>query len=380
MSKDASNASFVYSPEVEKYNFGSSHPFKSGRTTNTYKALETWGFFSKGSLIIPRKASPDELLFFHTKDYVEALSTEDKKNLLYYGIGTGDNPYFEGLYEAVLAVAGSTLTAFETTLTTNRIGFSYSGGLHHAHPRYASGFCLVNDIAIVIGKYLRETEPTRPAAITYIDIDAHHGDGVIYGFYEEPRVLAISIHESGRYLFPGTGFASERGKGEGEGFTINIPLPPGSDETIFIKSVDDIILPALEMAKPSLLMIQYGTDGYRDDPLTHLNYSPKCYWHFAKCIRNYLENNNDVKVIVVGGGGYIPWFASLVWTAATMIISGSGEVEDLPEPVLMQVSDAPQRFNFQRSFEKPLSLPFNEDWKNVYRECLSGLELLKSKL
>lgn len=373
-------AIFIYSPDVEKYNFGPSHPFKSGRTTNAFKALQAWNYFTSASLTPPRKASPDELLLFHTKDHVEALKSGDKRNLLYYGIGTGDNPYFENLYEATLIVAGATLTAMESILTKTRIAFSFSGGLHHAHPRYASGFCLINDAAIAISKYLKEKTPSRQASIAYVDIDAHHGDGVIYGFYEEPRVLGISIHESGRYLFPGTGFVNERGKGDGEGFTINIPLPPGSDETIFIKAVDDIIMPALELSKPSLLVVQFGTDGYYEDPLTHLNYSPKCYWYFANCIKNYLENNDDAKVVVLGGGGYVPWFASITWAVATMIISGFENVEEVPEEVLHNIPNAPAHFNFKESLARPLSRAYLEEWENVYRACISNLELLKSKL
>lgn len=325
-------SAFVYSPDILKYNFGPSHPFRSERSGWTFAALKKAGAFHTGfEPVSPEPAAREELELFHTPAYVDALVAEDRDRLIEYGIGPGDNPFFPGLSDACSAVAGCTLTAARLLVENDyRAAFSFPGGLHHAHPEFAYGFCLVNDIAVAI-KY---SLPKLPAGrkIFYLDLDAHFGDGVVYGFYESGEVVTISVHESGNYLFPGTGFANERGRGKGLGLKLNIPLPPYSGDEQFLTIFNDVIVPLLEQARPWLLVVQFGTDGYRDDPLTHLGYSGNAYLKVAEALRKLLLST-DTRLLMTGGGGYVPWFASAVWFAACEIIT-SGELPPVPGGVI----------------------------------------------
>lgn len=380
MMETKASPAYVYSDKVLKYNFGASHPFRPERWAYAAKAAEASGLFSKATLLEPQKATPEELELFHEKDYVEALISNNEEKLLYYGIGAGDNPFFDGVGEASLIVAGATLTALSSLMKGAPVSFAFSGGLHHAHSRYASGFCLINDAAIAIRKYLSETKYERPASVVYLDIDAHHGDGVSYGFYHDHRVLAISIHESGRYLFPGTGHANERGKGEGEGFNLNIPLPPGSGESVFLTALNEIIMPALYAAKPDLLVIQSGTDGYKQDPLTHLNYSPYCYKAFVDSIKRFSEQNQETKLLFVGGGGYVPWFAAAVWTFIALSLSGIQVQGGIPSGVLKEIPGAPDEFSMEESFETGTPHALKEEWETTLAASLDNVRFLSKKI
>jgi acetoin utilization protein AcuC len=320
-------AAFVYSEDCLKYNFGPSHVFRPERAYYVWKALEKTGLFDeKLELIPPIPATFEDLLLFHTERYVSALSLEDEGLLFEHGIGFGDNPYFEGIYEAVRIVAGATLTAAKMLLEGFDFAFAFSGGLHHAHPDYASGFCLVNDAVLAIKTFI-ERGFTRRGSIMYVDIDAHFGDGVVYGLYNRGEVVTLSVHESGRYLFPGTGFLNERGKGEGEGLKINVPLPPYSAEQEFTAFVDRVFKPAVLRTKPQIVVVQSGTDGYKQDPLTHLKYSPYSYLYFFRALKEVCREVGS-KILVLGGGGYVPSFASLIWLAATLYLSHDLDFEE----------------------------------------------------
>lgn len=314
-------ASFVYSTDCLKYDFSKSHVFRPERAYQVYRFLlesphfEDW----KIELKEPLKASRSDLLLFHTLKYVDALEKEDEARLSNHGIGFGDNPFFKGIYEAVTAVAGATITAANELLNGKSTAFSFSGGLHHAHPDYAYGFCLVNDAVIAIKKMIQAGR-SRPGSIVYCDIDAHFGDGVVYGLYSRPEVVTLSVHESGVYLFPGTGFANETGRDQGAGLKLNLPLPPYSAEYEFVTFIDDIFKPLLENVKPDFVVVQAGTDGYSQDPLTHLNYSPYCYLRFFEALKE-LQKSLGFKILLLGGGGYVPPFASLIWAASTLYLS-----------------------------------------------------------
>lgn len=320
MSLNTTKAAFVYSEECLKYDFGPNHVFRPERAYHVWEALKKADFFGdRLEEVLPAPASRKELLLFHTERYVDALSREDEGLLYEHGIGFGDNPFFKGIYEAVSIVAGATLTAARKLLEGYNIAFSLSGGLHHAHPDYASGFCLVNDACIAI-KTLINGGYFRRNSIMYVDIDAHFGDGVVYGVYDSGEVVTISVHESGRYLFPGTGFLNERGKGKGEGLKINVPLPPYAAEREFTAFVDRVFKPAVLKTMPDILIVQSGTDGYKEDPLTHLKYSLYSYLYFYQALKELLEKA-DFKLLVIGGGGYVPPVASLIWLAAVLYLT-----------------------------------------------------------
>lgn len=355
-------SAFVYGKEIESYNFGPSHPFKSERTTFALKALKEMNSFNFLDIEKPVPAEARDLTLFHSGDYVEALLEENSTQLLQYGIGIGDNPFFKGIGKASLLVAGATLTALKL-LEDYRIGFAFSGGLHHAHPRHASGFCLINDIAISIKKLIKERD-IEPADIFYLDIDAHFGDGVYYGFSNSEKVITLSVHESGRYLFPGTGFINERGKGKGENLKLNIPLPPGAGEKQFITVLSEIVEPLLYASSPKYLILQCGTDAYLKDPLTHLSYSPSCYSEFALFIHRFLKESGKTKLLVTGGGGYIPWFSSLTWALIAYTITTGNRLEKFPEAALNSVPSAPKEFKIS-SFDSKIEPAFIKEWKST---------------
>jgi len=333
MSTSKTKAAFVYSKDCLKYDFGFSHVFRPERAYHVWEALKKAGFFGeKLEEVLPVPASRKDLLLFHTERYIEALFREDEVLLYEHGIGFGDNPFFKGIYEAASTVAGATLTAARKLLEGYSIAFSFSGGLHHAHPDYASGFCLVNDACIAIKALINEGYGRR-GSIMYVDIDAHFGDGVVYGLYDSGEVVTISVHESGRYLFPGTGFLNERGKGKGEGLKINVPLPPYAAEREFTAFVDRVFKPAVIRTMPEVLIVQSGTDGFKEDPLTHLKYSLHSYFYFYQTLKELFEKAG-FNLIVLGGGGYVPPVASLIWLAAVLYLTHGLNFEETYQLVL----------------------------------------------
>ena len=318
-----SRVNIVYSDEFLRYYFGSSHPLQQIRVKMAVELIERHGLKELGvSIVQPRTASREELLLFHTEEYlrfVEKMS-EKGEGLL----DMGDTPAFKGCYEASALIAGGTLKAIEEVLKGRADhSINFAGGLHHAHPDSASGFCIFNDAAIAIA-YLLEKEGFK--RVLYLDIDAHHGDGVMYGFYKDPRLLDIDFHENGRYLFPGTGFPEENGSGDGEGFKINIPLPPFAGDDAFLYAFRTIVPKLVRAYSPEYIIMQFGADGYHADPLTHLNYTTKSYIEAARIIHALAHELCDGRLTVLGGGGYSIKDTARIWTIATAIILGDRQV------------------------------------------------------
>ena len=232
----------IYTNEYERYNFGESHPLRPLRIKLTYSLMEKLGLLSNERLEIfhPRMCTREELEMVHSTDYIDAIKTlsEDpnEKNINSYkfGLGPGDNPIFKGMYEASALVCGASLVAADHVWKENDLNYVFNpaGGLHHALKNKASGFCIFNDIGVAI-KHLQRLQ--KNIRIAYLDIDCHHGDGVQWLFYDDPNVLTISFHESGKFLFPGTGSVQERGEGLGKGYAINFPLLPGTNNKTFLK-------------------------------------------------------------------------------------------------------------------------------------------------
>ncbi|MCK4367379.1 MAG: acetoin utilization protein AcuC, partial [Thermoplasmata archaeon] len=206
--------------------------------------------------------------------------------------------------------------------------FTPAGGLHHASRSRASGFCVFNDPAIAIKKLLVENKVKRAA---YVDIDAHHGDGVQALFYDSPEVLTISLHESGRYLFPGTGFENEVGTGDGKGFSVNVPLPTYTRDSSYIFAFKEIVPPLLESFKPDLILTQLGVDAHHSDPLTHLMIGTGTYERIAGIIHDLAHEICDGKWVGVGGGGYDPVVVPRIWTLIFAQMSGIELPDEVPE-------------------------------------------------
>src|SRR6185312_16954629 len=224
-----------------------------------------------------------------------------------FGLGPGDNPVFRGLWEAARLVAAGSLQAADL-VAEGRVAraFHFAGGLHHAMPGRASGFCYVNDAVLAIMR-LRE----RGFRVAYVDIDAHHGDGVQFAFYDDPNVLTVSTHERGDRLFPGTGFVVEMGEGAGLGYSVNVPLQPLTDDAVYHEAFEAVVPPLVTAFKPDALVIQLGIDSHRTDPLTHLSLTVQ---GFIQAVRRLLPL--APRVVALGGGGYDLANVARAWTAA----------------------------------------------------------------
>jgi acetoin utilization protein AcuC len=277
-------------------------------------------------LVAPRPATDDELALFHTREYIDvvrALSAGDTHLPAWqYGFGPGDNPVFERMYETESLKVGSALTG-SALLVDNEcdVAFSFSGGLHHAMPDRASGFCVFNDAAVAIHWLVR-----RGLRVAYVDIDVHHGDGVQAAFYDTDRVLTISLHQDGRTLFPGTGFADEMGTGAGVGYSVNVPLPPYTDDETHLWAFHQIVPPLLERFKADIVVTQLGVDTHYQDPLAHLMLSTA--GHTALC-----ESLDRLapRWLALGGGGYDISVVPRSWALAFGVMSGQSFADELPE-------------------------------------------------
>ncbi len=327
---------FIYSDDFAKFDYGTSHPLKTIRLKLAYELMQACGLFSLAgtSLVRPAPATDEDLLGYHGADYLEVLKAADggtePPRAEFYGLGPGDNPVFKGLFEWSALVAGASLKAAELVDAGEaRIAFNIAGGLHHAMASNASGFCYINDPVIAIMSLLK-----KGRKVAYIDIDAHHGDGVQAAFYDTDKVLTISIHESGRFLFPGTGFESETGEGRGKGYVVNVPMPPYSDDRLFLYAFDGVVPPLIERFRPDIVVAQLGVDSFTGDPLTHLNYTSK---GFCKAVEKIAAFSPGL--VALGGGGYDIANVARAWTLAWAVMNGVELPDEIPVPFLERYRD-----------------------------------------
>jgi acetoin utilization protein AcuC len=300
---------FIHSPTIEEYKFNDHHPFNQVRVTLTKELLESTRQLHPSQLTEPRIATDEELALFHDSEYIQAikdasigvLSEEKGAN---YGIGTEDTPIFPNMHEASARIVGGTLTAVDLVMSGNAQHVLHlGGGLHHGFKGKASGFCVYNDIAVAI-KYLQQKYKLK---VLYVDTDAHHGDGVQWAFYDDPTVCTLSIHETGRYLFPGTGNVYERGYGQGYGYAFNIPLDAFTEDDSFLHAYETALLEIAAYFKPDIIITQNGADAHHLDPLTHLSCTMKIYESIPKLAHKIAHQYCGGKWIAVGGGGYDIW-------------------------------------------------------------------------
>lgn len=322
---------FVYTDEFLKFDYGLAHPLKIARLKLTYELIKEYGLLSLPNThyIEVRRAEDEELLMFHSKEYIEILKTANMgievPDAYHYGLGSGDNPIFKGLLDWSRLVTGASLQA--ASLVDNGdvdIAFTISGGLHHAMPSRASGFCYINDIVIAIMSLLKKGK-----RVAYIDIDAHHGDGVQEAFYKTDRVLTISMHETGKALFPGTGFESEIGEGAGEGYSVNVPMPPFSDDELFVYAFDEVVPPFIKEFKPDIVVTQLGVDSFCSDPLSHLNYTNTGFCEVVKKIKEL-----SPKWVALGGGGYDSANVAKAWTLTWALLNEVEIPDEIPDDFL----------------------------------------------
>jgi acetoin utilization protein AcuC len=324
---------FIYTDAYQDYNYGPTHPLQVIRLKLTYDLLKSYGLLDLPSVqSIPTiKAKDNDLSAFHSEEYLSILRRADKGHLsgnaYSYGLGPGDNPIFHGLYNWSLLVTGATLQAVDFVAEgKGEIAFNIAGGLHHAMRARASGFCYINDPVIGIMRLLRLGK-----RVAYIDIDAHHGDGVQQAFYETDQVLTISLHETGYTLFPGTGFEHEIGKGEGEGYSVNLPFPPCTDDEVYCWAFEEVVPELVQAFKPDVVMTQLGVDTFYDDPLTNLHLSMSGYERVLRRIKDLAP-----RWVALGGGGYNVSNVARAWTLAWAVMNGVELNEELPESFLKE--------------------------------------------
>ena len=296
-------AHFVYSEEMGRFEFGPDHPFKPERATKTFDLCTRYGVLNYPWMKVVEPPSIDErlLTLFHESEYLallkEASRGEVSLEMLERGLGTADTPIIQGIYEWSARAAGGTYSSVKDILAGRaQVAFNPLGGFHHARPGNAEGFCYINDIVIAIKGALQDEPHLR---IAYVDFDAHHGNGVQEAFYEDPRVLFISAHETGRTLYPWSGSETETGKGAGEGYTVNIPLEPGTDDEVYSFILDHAVFPVLKSFSPDLIVAEVGADTLISDPLTHLKLTNNAY---QKALRGLMPVCR--KIMALGGGGY----------------------------------------------------------------------------
>lgn len=302
-------SSFVFSEDLLKYKFNSDHPFNQFRLTLTVDLLKKINALSSHQICAPRMATEEELHLIHDPDYVNAVKlaglgqiSEDRAEN--FGMGTEDNPIFPQMHEATSLQVGGTLTAVDLVMSgAVDHALHLGGGLHHGFRGKASGFCIYNDCSVAI-KYLQKKYQAR---VLYVDTDAHHGDGVQFSFYDDPNVCTLSIHETGRYLFPGTGNINERGHGKGYGFSFNIPIDAFTEDDSFLDTYTSAIKEVAEFFKPDVILTQNGADAHYLDPLTHLSATMKSYRTIPKIAHQIAHQYCDGRWIAVGGGGYDIW-------------------------------------------------------------------------
>ncbi|SDK43893.1 acetoin utilization protein AcuC [Sediminibacillus albus] len=302
-------AAFIYSEAFTDYHFNSDHPFNQQRVVMTKELLEAEGQLKENHLIKPRTATVEELALVHDKRYIEAVIKASNGNLSQeegwkFGLGTEDTPMFSNMHESASLLVGGTLTAVDTVLNKQAShALNLGGGLHHGFKRKASGFCIYNDGAVAI-KYIRENYNLR---VLYVDTDAHHGDGVQALFYDDPEVCTLSIHETGRYLFPGTGNINERGLKTGYGYTFNFPIDAFTEDESYLSVYESAFKEVAEYFQPDVIITQNGVDAHCYDPLTHLCSTMKTFEQIPLLARRLANQYCEGRWIALGGGGYDIW-------------------------------------------------------------------------
>ncbi|MCC2252753.1 acetoin utilization protein AcuC [Virgibacillus sp. AGTR] len=303
------HAKFIFSDSFLNYHFNEDHPFNQKRILLTKELLESKELLSSKDLLSPRQATDEELMLFHDHAYVEAVKQASTglladEDAVEFGLDTEDTPIFQNMHDASASLVGGTLSAVDAVLTGQAShALNLGGGLHHGFKRKAAGFCIYNDGAVAI-RYIREKYNLR---VLYVDTDAHHGDGVQWGFYDDPNVCTFSIHETGRYLFPGTGNVNERGIKSGHGYAFNLPIDAFTEDNSFLHVYTSALREITAFFKPDVIVTQNGADAHCYDPLTHLCATMSIYEKIPALAHELAHQYCNGKWIALGGGGYDIW-------------------------------------------------------------------------
>jgi len=325
----------VWDDRFTRYNFGPEHPINPLRLDLTMRLAHEFGLFQHDnvSVVQPDPADDELLQLIHEPAYIAAVrraGADPSRPEPAFGLGTSDNPCFAGMHEASALVAGATVHAAEAVWRGNaEHAINISGGLHHAMAGHASGFCIYNDPAIAIARLLQ----LGAQRVAYVDIDVHHGDGVQAAFWNDPRVLTISMHESGLSLFPGTGFGFETGGPDAPGSAINVPLTAGTSDGAWLAAFTDIVPTAVTEFGPDVLVTQHGCDAHFLDPLSDLMISVDAMRTAYQGLHELTHSAAAGRWVVTGGGGYdIVDVVPRAWTALIAEVSGHPIDPDAPLP------------------------------------------------
>ncbi len=296
----SSRAVVVWDEALLGYDLGGRHPLNPIRLDLTIRLARSLGVLDGVQPLVPMQATDDELRTVHSDDYVAAVK-QAPRGRAGHGLGTPDNPVFQRMHEASALVAGGSLLAADKILTGHAArAVNIAGGLHHAMRDYASGFCIYNDCALAIRRLLNGGV-TR---VAYVDIDVHHGDGVEAAFADDPRVLTVSLHQHPATLFPGTGNSADIGAPGAEGFAVNVPLPPGTEDEGWLRAFHAVVPRLLRAFAPEVLVTQHGADTHAEDPLANLALSVEGQRAAHRALADLADSTAGGRWLALGGGGY----------------------------------------------------------------------------
>ncbi|MBW1597535.1 acetoin utilization protein AcuC [Streptomyces sp. JJ38] len=326
-------ARVMWDEAVTGYDFGSGHPMDPVRLALTMRLVEAFGLDAKTEVRAASPAGASTLGLVHRQDYIDAVrrvSAEPGRADGSYGLGTEDDPAFAGMHEASALIAGQSIAGAEAVWRGEvQHAVNFAGGLHHAMPGTASGFCIYNDAALAIARLL-ELGAER---VAYVDIDVHHGDGVERVFWDDPRVLTVSLHEHPRTLFPGTGRAEESGGPAAEGSAVNVALPPGTADGGWLRALHAVVPELLAAFRPTVLVTQHGADTHLEDPLAHLAVTVDAQRAAASALHEWAHQYADGRWLALGGGGYaVVDVVPRTWTHLVAIAAGAPIAPDTVVP------------------------------------------------
>jgi acetoin utilization protein AcuC len=333
MNDSTCRACVVYDESLTSYDFGPTHPMNPVRVDLTISLAQQLGVLKQLPQVPAPDATEDDLETVHSPALIEAVmaaSADPTRADLALGLGSEDNPTFANMHQAARHVVGASVEAARQLWTGQADhAANIAGGLHHAMPDRASGFCVYNDVAIAIRWLLAQ----GAQKIAYVDVDVHHGDGVERIFYNDPRVLTISLHETGQMLFPGTGFPADAGGPEALGSAVNVALPPGTSDAGWLRAFHAVVPPLLREFAPDILVTQQGCDSHRDDPLAHLALSVDGQRASYLALHDLAHEVAGGRWLALGGGGYaVVDVVPRAWTHLLAAVSGSPLAVDLDTP------------------------------------------------
>ncbi|WP_235941634.1 acetoin utilization protein AcuC [Paenibacillus puerhi] len=322
------NALFIYDERETAYRFNDNHPFNQKRLQVTVDLLKKAGALPDSCMRTPPSATEEQLLRVHSQEYldcVKGLSPNPPEDCWIekagrYGLDTEDTPYFPDMHTVTLQLVGGSVYAIDTVMSGEALhAMHLGGGLHHALPSKGAGFCVYNDAAVAIA----HAKAVYGARVLYIDTDVHHGDGVQWSFYTDPDVCTFSIHETGKYLFPGTGAVNERGEGSGFGMNVNVPMEPFTEDESWLECFTEVLNRTVEHFKPDLIVSQHGCDAHAFDPLAHIHCSMDIYREMPRVIHELAHRYCGGRWVALGGGGYDIWrVVPRAWSLAWLEMSG----------------------------------------------------------